>query len=136
MCKVSINPIRNPSNKSRPLPVTELFAHAPKSESVIAQSTWSLVYRLNDRGIGVRVLAREEIFLQHPDRFWDPPSLLFNGYRGLFPWGVEVTTHLNPAARSRMVELYLHSPICSDAHRLFCFRHSKREETHISLESY
>jgi hypothetical protein len=21
-----------------------------------------------------------------PDRFWSPPSLLFNGYQGLFPW--------------------------------------------------
>jgi hypothetical protein len=22
----------------------------------------------------------------HPDRLWDPPSLLFNGYKGPFPW--------------------------------------------------
>jgi len=25
----------------------------------------------------------------HPDRFWGPPSLLSNGYQGLFPWGRE-----------------------------------------------
>jgi len=24
---------------------------------------------------------------QHPDRFWSPPSLLSNGYRGFFPRG-------------------------------------------------
>jgi hypothetical protein len=29
-----------------------------------------------------------------PDRLWSPPSLLCNGYQGLFPWGVKLTTHL------------------------------------------
>jgi hypothetical protein len=23
----------------------------------------------------------------HPDHFWSPPSILFSGYQGLFPWG-------------------------------------------------
>jgi len=23
----------------------------------------------------------------HPDWFWEPPSLLSNGYQGFFPWG-------------------------------------------------
>jgi hypothetical protein len=35
-----------------------------------------------------------------------PPSLLYNGYRG-----VKLTTNLHLVPRSRMVELYLHSPI-------------------------
>jgi hypothetical protein len=46
-------------------------------------------YGLDDRGVGVRVPVGSRIFssLYRPDRFWCPPSLLCNGYRGLFPWG-------------------------------------------------
>jgi hypothetical protein len=29
----------------------------------------------------------------HPDRLWGPPSLLFNGYWGLFCWGVKLPGH-------------------------------------------
>jgi hypothetical protein len=54
---------------------------------------------------------------QHTDRPWGPPSPGSNGYRGLFPWdyssrGVKLTTHLHLVPKSRMVELYFHSPIC------------------------
>jgi hypothetical protein len=45
----------------------------------------------------------------------EPPSRLSNGYRGLFPRGesgksVKLITHLHLVLRSRMAELYLHSP--------------------------
>jgi hypothetical protein len=47
-------------------------------------------YGLDNRANEVRspVKARE-FFLQRlcPDRFWGPPSLLYNGYRGFFPGG-------------------------------------------------
>jgi hypothetical protein len=51
------------------------------------------------------------------DRLWSPPSLLSIGYRRLFPCGysgrsAKLTTHHHLMQRSRMVELYLHSPIC------------------------
>jgi hypothetical protein len=46
-------------------------------------------YGLNDQGVGVRVLAKSRIFSspRRPDRFRGPPSLLSNGYLGLFPRG-------------------------------------------------
>jgi hypothetical protein len=42
------------------------------------------VYGMNDQGVGVRVLVRARIFISpcRPDRLWDSPSLLSNGYRG------------------------------------------------------
>jgi hypothetical protein len=46
-------------------------------------------YGLEDQGVGVRVSVGPRIFFSphHPDRFWDPPNLLSNGYLGLFPRG-------------------------------------------------
>jgi hypothetical protein len=43
-------------------------------------------------------------------------SLLSNGYRRFFPRensgrGVKLTTHLDVVLRSRMMKVYLHSPI-------------------------
>jgi hypothetical protein len=45
-------------------------------------------YRLGYGGVRVRVPVGSSIFSspRHPDQFWGPPSLLSNGYWGLFPW--------------------------------------------------
>jgi hypothetical protein len=44
------------------------------------------------------------------------PASCTMGTRGSFPkgkvMGLKLTSHLNPVSRSRMVELYLHSPMC------------------------
>jgi hypothetical protein len=44
---------------------------------------------LDDQGVGVRVSVGSRISSssRRPDRVWGQPSLLFNGYRGLFPRG-------------------------------------------------
>jgi hypothetical protein len=43
---------------------------------------------------------------QLSDLLWGPPSLVFNGYRGLSGWCVKLTTHLHLVPKSRIMELH------------------------------
>jgi hypothetical protein len=46
-------------------------------------------YGLDNQGIGVQVPVGARIFTSpcHPNQLFGPPSLLSNGYQGLFAWG-------------------------------------------------
>jgi hypothetical protein len=50
--------------------------------------------------------------LPRPDRLWGPHSLLTNGYQGLLPRGVKLTTHLHLVRRLRRYGDILPFPQC------------------------
>jgi hypothetical protein len=64
-----------------------------RTRDLSASSTVGIAtaYGLDDRGVGVWVPVGPRIFAfpYRPDRLWDPPSLLSNEYRRLFPRGVK-----------------------------------------------
>jgi hypothetical protein len=51
-------------------------------------------------------------FPHDPDWLWGPHSLIPNGYLGIKRLAMKLTTYIYLVPRSRMVELYLLSPIC------------------------
>jgi hypothetical protein len=65
---------------------TSVSPYIGSQDSVVSIATG---YRLNDRGVRVRVPVGSRTFSSpcHPDQFWGPPNLLSNGYQGLFPRG-------------------------------------------------
>jgi hypothetical protein len=67
-----------------------------KFNSVFSSHFYSRVdiatgYRLDGRGIRIRFPVGANFLpsQSHPNRFWGPPSLLSNGYCGLFLWGAK-----------------------------------------------
>jgi hypothetical protein len=65
-------------------------------------------YGIHDRGIGIQFPVRSITVSspRRPHRLWIPPSLLCNGYWGLYPRGksgrgVKLTAHLQIVSRSR-----------------------------------
>jgi hypothetical protein len=75
-------------------------------------------YGLDGRGVGVWIPVEARFFSSSccPDRLWDPPSLLSNGYqrpfsRGCSGRGVKMTARLQLVQRSRIRGSIIHSPI-------------------------
>jgi hypothetical protein len=68
------------------LPVTSSSFGLPQL-SLLSAVGIATGYGLGDRGVGLRVAVGSRIVSspRHPDRLWSPPSLLSNGYWGLFP---------------------------------------------------
>jgi hypothetical protein len=76
-------------NNSASIKYFQNFEHNPITicrDGVVGIATG---YGLDDRGVGVRVPVRSRIFSSpcRPDRLWDPPNLISNGYLGLIPQG-------------------------------------------------
>jgi hypothetical protein len=70
-------------------------------DSVVSIATG---YGLDDRGVGVRVPVGSRIFSSPSYRFWGPPNLLFDGYRGP---GREVD--LSPPASAKVKKMWIHT---------------------------
>jgi len=94
-----------------------LYAHLPFLHSVHWISCFltqtATCYGLEDPGIDP---GGGDIFLTRPDRFWGPPSLLYNAYQ-VFPGGKAAGSWrsvdhppLSSAEVKERVELYLFSP--------------------------
>jgi hypothetical protein len=80
--------------------------HSSKYHKPHLNSQYS--YRLDDRGVGVRVLVRSLIFTSsyRPDRLSGPPNLQSNGKRGPLPQrkraqALKLTTHVQLVPRRR-----------------------------------
>jgi hypothetical protein len=73
-------------------------------------------YGLDDRGSIPDRGRRFFLYPLRPDRLWDPPSLLYNGYRGSFSRGVKcgrgvtMITHPHLVPRLSMSRSYTSSP--------------------------
>jgi hypothetical protein len=91
-------------------------------------------YGLDDGEVGVRVPVESRIFScpRRPDRLWCPRNLLSNGYWGLFPRDVKLTTHFQLVPRSRKrgsiytLSIRLHGVVLNQLITVYFLRCSNR----------
>jgi hypothetical protein len=80
-------------------------------DSVVGTATG---YRLDDRGFGARVPVGSKLSPRRPDRLWGSPSILSNGYRGLFPRGKAAGAWNSPlpvSAEVKKIWIYASTPL-------------------------
>jgi hypothetical protein len=92
-----------------------LPGHDGSRDSTIGIAT---SYGLNSRGLGVRVPVEGRFCSssRRPGRFWGPPSVLSNGYRGFFPPGVkrqgrEANHSHTTSAKAKNMWIYTSTPL-------------------------
>jgi hypothetical protein len=106
----------SPGRPPRSLAYMDIKGNVPQKLVGLAQTVLETGYGQDGPG-SIPGMERFLSSPQRPEQLWGPPSPLSNGYRGLYPTGyssrgVKLTTHLHLVPMSRMVQLYLHFPIC------------------------
>jgi hypothetical protein len=90
-----------------------VFIYCHRDFLTVARMAHSVWQRTTDRAPAGLIPGRGKRFFsspQRPDRLWDPPSLLSNGYRGQSGRIVKLTD-LHLVLKSRIVKLYIHTSL-------------------------
>jgi hypothetical protein len=88
----------------------DVIDHAPATTPCTNNPTDFRKYKKNI------TLLNQRVYSTHTAWLWDPPSLLYKGYRGLFPLeqssqGVKLTTRLPTSAEVKKTQICISTPL-------------------------